>query len=288
MTDLEIIILTYNSSFWLKKTLTSLHDHFLSATKYKVTVTVVDNASSDDTVSVVKRSFRWVKLIEMPDNLGYAAGNNVALAQSSARYVMLLNSDVELIEQSSFDVLLAYLDTHSQVAVITPKILLSSGEIDWACHRGEPTPWASLAYFSGLSKIFSHSSLFSKYHQTHLNLNQVHPIDACSGAAMIVRATAIKEVGLLDERFFMYAEDLDWCKRFREAGWQIIFHPQVTVTHHKYKSGLQSDTQALRRKTSEYFYDTMLSYYDKHYASKYPNWVRKLVELGIFIKKGGL
>jgi len=127
------------------------------------------------------------------------------------------------------------MDANPNVAVTTPKVLLASGKLDPASHRGEPTPWASLSYFSGLAKAFPKSKLFAQYHQTYQSLDQVHPIDACSGAAMMVRTAAMEKVGYLDERFFMYAEDLDWCKRFRDHGYQVIYIPEATVVHHKYK-----------------------------------------------------
>jgi GT2 family glycosyltransferase len=103
-----------------------------------------------------------------------------------------------------------------------------------------------------------------------------------------VRREALKVVGLLDEQFFMYAEDLDWCKRFREAGYQIIYHPQVKIIHHKNKSGIKSVSQSIARKTKLHFYNTMLQYYDKHYSNKYPPLVRQVIRYFIVIKKGAL
>ena len=104
---------------------------------------------------------------------------------------------------------------------------------------------------------------------------------------MIVRNSAIKKVGMLDEQFFMYAEDLDWCKRFRDAGYKIVFYPGVKVIHHKYKSGIKSSNKKTASVTQKFFYDTMLQYYDKHYGDKYPKFVRNLLRYFIFIKKDG-
>jgi len=103
---------------------------------------------------------------------------------------------------------------------------------------------------------------------------------------MLVRAAAISKVGLLDERFFMYAEDLDWCRRFRQAGYQVVYHPEVTMVHHKYKSGLDSSSGRVAAKTQEYFYDTMLQYYDKHYRHRYPSWLRVAVRVMLLAKRG--
>ncbi len=286
-TALTIVILTYNSQFWLKKTLASLKEYYLRKTEVPVTVVVVDNHSSDGTVKMMHQQFRWAQLIEMDDNLGYAVGNNVALKQVATPYAMLLNSDVEFTENSSLDPLLEYLDQHEEVAIMTPRVEFTDGQLDLASHRGEPTLWASFTYFSGLESLMPRTKRFGSYHQLYKPMTEPHEIDACSGAAMIIRTSAMKKVGYLDEQFFMYAEDLDWCKRFRETGYKIVFHPSVQVIHHKYKSGLLSTSAQTAHKTRGYFYDTMLQYYDKHYQSRYPKWVRTLVQTLLFIKKGG-
>lgn len=286
--SLEIVIVNYNAQFWLKKTLMSLKKFYLDQAYHQVKVTVVDNASEDDSVAMVKRNFRWANLIQAEANLGFAAANNLALKKTQADYVMLLNSDVEFTAESDLDQLVDYLNQHPKVAVITPKVIFTDGSIDPACHRGEPTLWASLTYFLKLESLMPNSKIFGQYHQGFKDLNQVHQVDAVSGAAMVVRKKAMDQVGLLDERFFMYAEDLDWCFRFRQAGWQIIFYPQVKLIHHKYKSGLKNTSQAIARNTRKHFYDTMLQYYDKHYAHRYPKWVRGLVHTFITIKKGAI
>ena len=286
--SLEIIIVNYNAQFWLKKTLSSLKKHYLDQAYHRVTVTVVDNASTDDSSTLVKRNFRWARLVQAEKNLGFAKANNLALEKSRTDYVMLLNSDVEFTANSNLDLLVDHLNQHSQVAVIGPKIIFTDGSLDPACHRGEPTLWAALTYFLKLETLFPKSSWFGQYHQGFKSLNQTHLVDAISGAAMMVRQAAIKQVGLLDERFFMYAEDLDWCRRFRDKGWQVVFYPAVSLIHHKYKSGLKNTSQAIARKTRKHFYNTMLQYYDKHYAQSYPGWVRKLVRIFITIKKGAL
>ncbi|HEX7017653.1 MAG TPA: glycosyltransferase family 2 protein [Patescibacteria group bacterium] len=285
--DLTIIILTYNSKFWLKKTLETLKEHYLTQAERDVKVVVVDNNSSDDTLTMVHRSFRWVHTIELTSNNGFSAGNNVALRQVDSKYVMLLNSDVEFLDKvSNLDVLLDYMDAHPKVGVITPRLEFANGELDQASHRGEPDLWASFTYFSGLESLFPRTKVFGQYHQFYKNLSVAHQIDACSGAAMIVRVSAMKKVGYLDEQFFMYAEDLDWCKRFREAGFTIVFNPEVTLIHHKNKSGLHSATKQIARETKRHFYDTMLQYYDKHYAARYPQWVRNSIKYLLFFKKG--
>jgi len=285
---LTLIILNYNSQFWLKKTLTSLKINYLDKSKTKVKIIVVDNNSQDDSVKMVKKEFPWIELIELDNNSGYAAGNNVALKAVDSEYVMLLNNDVEFTAGSNLDLLIEFLKQHQQFAVASPKVFLSNGKLDWACHRGEPTPWASFTYFLGLAELFPQSKLFARYHQTYQNMNDPHTIDACTGAAMMIRTKYMNEVGLLDELFFMYAEDLDWCKRFRDAGYKISFVPLASIIHHKYKSGIKTQTEITALQAKKSFYNTMLQYYDKHYQSKYPKIIRWLLKTFLFIKKGGM
>jgi GT2 family glycosyltransferase len=272
--DLSIIVLNYNGKAWLEKLLPSLQAYWLRQTRLSAEVVVVDNASTDDSVPYLEQ-LDYIRLIRSDRNGGFAFGNNLALKENTARYVMLLNSDTEFLPQgSNLDRLVEYMDGEPRVGVITPFLRLDSGLMDQACHRGEPTPWASFSYFSGLERLFPRSRKFGQYHQTYHSLKTVHDIDACSGAAMLVRGSLLKEVGLLDERFFMYAEDIDWCRRFREAGYRVVFHPGITLLHHKYLSGLGNGDAELRKETRKWFYDTMLLYYDKHCDKQYPRFYR--------------
>ncbi len=286
--ELTLVILNYNSQFWLKKSLTTLKEFYLDQTKTKIKTVVVDNASQDESVDLIKEEFDWVELIESEKNLGFSAGNNLALKQIESEYVMLLNNDIELTDKSNLDTLLKFMDQNPEVGVCTPKLLLADGTLDQACHRGEPTFWAGLTYYTKLEQLFPKTKLFSQYHQTYKNFNQVHTIDACSGAAMMIRTEAMEEVGLLDERFFMYAEDLDWCHRFRENDYKIAFVPQVEIIHHKYKSGIKTESDLTSTQAKQHFYNTMLQYYDKHYQDKYPRICRTILRSFIFIKKDGM
>jgi len=287
--DLTIVILNFNTQFWLKKTLQSLKDFYLDKTKYKVDVIVVDNDSNDGSPEMVEKEFKWAKLIRSGGNIGFAAGNNIALRKITSRYSMLLNSDTEFSNSSNLDIIIKYMDDNKDVGMVSPRVELPNGTLDPACHRGEPTPWASLTYFGGLEKMFPNSPLFGQYHQTFKNLDEVHEIDACTGAAMIFPTKFMQEkVGYLDEMFFMYAEDIDWCRRFREAGKKVVFHPGAKIVHHKYKSGIKSSSSSLSKKVHNMFYDTMLMYYDKWYTDKYPKFFRTLLKTFLFIKKGGL
>lgn len=285
---LSLIILNYNSKYWLRKCLASIREQYASQTKSLVETIVVDNNSKDGSLEMIKNEFGWVDVKKLDTNIGFSAGNNVALKLTESEYVMLLNSDIEFNTISDLDKMLSFMDDNPNIAVVTPKLLLPSGELDWACHRGEPTIWAAFTYYSGLEKRLPKTKYFGKYHQTFKDLSVSHQIDACSGAAMMIRTSQMHEVGYLDERFFMYAEDLDWCKRFREAGYEIWFFPEVEIIHHKYKSGIKTQSPLTSLASKRHFYNTMLQYYDKHYQNRYPRIVRLVLRIYLFIKKGGM
>lgn len=284
MHDLTLIFLNYNTADWISKALDSLEKHYLQRTKLSVEVVVVDNASTDHSVTEIKKKYSWVKLIQAKENHGFATGNNIALKEVKSRYSMLINSDVEFTNNSNLDELVYFMDARPEVAITTPKVLLANGKVDPASHRGEPSLWASITYFSGLEKLFPTHKLFAQYHQSYKNYDHIHQVDACSGAAMMIRTSAMEKVGLMDERFFMYAEDLDWCKRFRDHNFQIYYNPEVTVVHHKYKSGRGHQDKSVSKRTSSHFYQTMLQYFDKHYQNSYPFFVRWGIQFFIWYK----
>jgi len=286
MIRLSIIILSYNTADFLKKTLASVQRVMQADWE----VLVVDNDSTDGSPEMVAERFPFVKVIKNNKNLGFAAGNNVGLKKARGQYVMLLNSDTELLSSSPIDPLLFYLDAVQEAAIASPKVVMADGRLDRASHRGFPTPWNAVTYFLGMEKLFGTvpvlNRVFGRYHQTWESLNAVHEIDACTAAAMCVRAKAIDEVGLLDEQFFMYGEDLDWCYRFKKAGWKIVFIPTVRVLHHKNKSGINRTVQhvheqQIRTRAKSQFFDTMIQFYEKHYVSAYPLWLRHFVHNGI-------
>ncbi|MEK7458474.1 MAG: glycosyltransferase family 2 protein [Patescibacteria group bacterium] len=295
MTKISIVILSYNTKEYLIKALKSVA---LVAEK-DWEIIVVDNASTDGSPEIVKHKFPSVTLIRNKNNLGFAGGNNIGMQRAKGQYVMLLNSDAELLANSTLEPLVEYMDTHANVAMVTPRLMLPDGTIDMASHRGFPTPWNALTYFSGCEKVFGAlpllNRIFGGYHQTWKDLSTIHDVDACSCAAVIVRSSALKKVGLLDDRFFMYAEDLDWCLRFKEAGWRVVYNPTTRVLHHKNKSGIHKETSedgeedgekhgyTTKHRAHTHFFQTMIQFYEKHYLVRYPRWVRRVVFVGIHV-----
>jgi len=280
--DLSIIIINYKTKDLTLQTLTSIFK--ADPPSGKMEVFLIDNHSQDDTPVTVKQQFPQVKQILSSTNLGFAGGNNLGLRQAKGRYILLLNSDT-IIEPDTLTVMIKYMDANPQVGLSTCRVELADGRIDPASHRGFPTPWASLTYYLGLEKFFPHSPLLAQYHQGWKDLKQIHEIDSPVGAFFFLRKSALNQVGLLDEAFFMYAEDLDLAFRIKKSGWQVMYVPLTTITHLKGASGINSTDKSKKIITTKAFFDTMKTFYQKHYRKKYLFFIRWLVFLGIDLVK---
>ncbi len=286
--DLSIIIVSFNTKDLTAQCIASLSQAITSKDRWEMIV--VDNSSTDGSVQKIQ-SASWrtkfkiqnLTIIQNKTNLGFAKGNNIGIKKAAGRYVLLLNSDTE-VPKGAIQSMLAFMDAHPEAGAATCKLVLADGSMDPACHRGFPTPWAAITYFLGLERLFPHSRMVGQYHQGYKDLSTVHEVDAISGAFFLVRRKVIDDVGLLDEDFFMYGEDLDWAYRIRENGWKILFNPLVTVLHHKKQSGREHEDAAIRRQTEQYFYDTMKLFYQKHYAKRYGWLLTRLILVGIKLK----
>lgn len=285
MAQLDIVILNYNRGDLLRNCLRSV---FAGETKHELGVWVVDNASADDSVAIVRAEFPQARLIVNERNTGFAAGNNLALRQilasgvNAARdshYLMLLNNDT-VVEPDALDLLVDYLETHSTVGMVGPKVLLLDGSLDLACRRSFPTPTVSFYRMTGLSKLFPRSPRFGRYNMTYLDPDVETEVDTVVGAAMVVRAEVVREVGLLDEQFFMYGEDVDWCYRIKSYGWRIVYYPRAVIHHHKRAASSRRAIPSIRA-----FYAAMRIFHRKHYAQRTPAPVNWLIEAGITLKE---
>ena len=280
--DLSIIIINYKTKDLTLQTLDSVFK--ADPPPGKMEVFLIDNHSQDATPAAVKQQFPQVKQILSPKNLGFAGGNNLGLRQAKGRYILLLNSDT-IIEPDTLTVMIKYMDANPQVGLSTCRVELADGRIDPASHRGFPTPWASLTYYLGLEKFFPHSPLLAQYHQGWKDLKQIHEIDSPVGAFFFLRKSVLNQVGLLDEAFFMYAEDLDLAFRIKKSGWQVMYVPTTKITHLKGASGINSTDKSKKIITTKAFFDTMKTFYQKHYRKKYLFFIRWLVFLGIDLVK---
>ena len=284
MVDLGIIIVSWNVSNLLEKCLTSIFDNIFS---FRLHVIVVDNASSDDSACMVGEKFPDVELIQSDTNIGYSAANNLGLkalgfdehSQEKTRYVLLLNPDTEL-PTNTLQGMFEYLESRPWVGAAGPKLILPNGKLDLACRRSFPSPSVSFWHFTGLAKIFPKSELFGRYNMTFVDPDLDIEVDSVVGAFMLIRSETVSSAGLLDERFFMYGEDLDWAFRIREDGWQIRYNPAVVVHHVKRASSKQS------RRARQEFYRAMLLFYQKHYQQETSIWLHYLILLAILLKGG--
>jgi len=276
--DLSIIIVNYKTK---QLTLQTLESVFAARPpKNKLEVILVDNGSDDDTPEAVGRDYPEVKIIESRENLGFAGGNNLGLRRAKGRYQLLLNSDT-LIESDTLVKMIDFMDNHPRVGLATCRVELAGGKIDPASHRGFPTPWASLTYYLGLERLWPKSRLFGRYHQGWKDLHAIHEIDTPVGAFFMIRHEVLRQVGLLDEKFFMYGEDIDLAFRIKQAGWQISYAPITRITHLKGASGINKPVKDIRIKTTKAFFEAMKLFYKKHYTKKYGFAVKWLVFWGI-------
>lgn len=290
MMTLSIIVVNFNTYSYLARCLDSIYSAGLKSDS--VEIIIVDNASSDDSASKIRKNYSHVRLIVNKKNIGFARANNQAIKRAKGKFILFLNPDT-VISRGAIHTVLNFIQDHKEVGVATCKVELSSGEIDDACHRGFPTPWNALCQFTGLASLFPQSTVFNGYHLGYKNINKIHEIDSCAGAFMMVRKIAGDDTGWFDKNYFWYGEDLDFCYRIKKAGWKIFYIPKVKIIHYKgVASGIKRHSQKISsadRKTQIFAtkarFEVMEIFYKKHYQQKYPNWLTMLVLLGIKIKK---
>jgi len=279
--DISVVILNFNTLELTKTCIERLYASKLG--KYTMEIIVCDNASTDGTDTMIKKEFTDVIFIQNGGNVGFAAGNNPGIKRAGGRYMLLLNSDTE-VEKDTIATMIRFMDDHHAAGASTCKLLLMDGSMDPACHRGMPTPWNGLTYYAKLEKVFPKIKWFSGYHQLYKNLDTIHEVDCISGAFFLVRRKVIETVGMLDEAYFMYGEDIDWAYRIKQAGWQIWFNPTVTTLHKKKQSGRSHANRERRVKTQLLFITYNKLFYTKHYEKKYPRIVTFFVYLAFALQ----
>jgi GT2 family glycosyltransferase len=301
LSDLDIVIVNYKTPELLRDCLNSI---FASRCNFSYRVIVVDNGSNDDSADMVRREFESkypnLILIAVKQNGGYAFGNNQALRQicplpetagldshnpgagckPQARYVLLLNPDTVL-PSNALQIMLDFMENNPDAGAVGPKLVRGNGQLDLACRRSFPTPEVSFWRMTGLSKIFPKNRLFARYNLTFLDPDSLYEVDSVCGAFMLVRAEAVEQAGYLDEKFFMYGEDLDWALRIKQNGWKIYYNPATTVLHLKGESSKQRPAGAIIN-----FYHAMQVFYRKHYAGQTFFLLNWLIYSGIWGKAG--
>lgn len=290
--DVSIIIVSFNTR---ELTIESIMSVIRTTHVFSFEIIVVDNNSSDDSVSELeklKTEKVKLKIIKNSENFGFSKANNIGIKEASGRYVLFLNSDT-VVYENTIDGMVNFMEENEDVGASTCFLRLANGKLDDAAHRGFPTPIRALSHFSGASKIFKKSKFFGGYNMTYEDFTKTHEIDALSGAFMLVRRAAGEQVGWWDEDFFWYGEDLDFCYKLKEKGWKIYFVPEFETLHYKGASGglkksskhLTTATNETKKRAHDARFAAMQIFYDKHYKQKYPSWMRGIVLSGIKVKK---
>ena len=241
-------------------------------------VVVVDSGSPDETPEMVAREFPCVEL-HRHDNIGFAAANNLVLRDPRAEFVLLLNPDTEL-RDGTVRACLGRMDADPAIGMAGCKLVLPSGELDHACKRSFPTPLSALAHFTGLGRSDAAPSRLSQYRATELGEDEAGSVDAVNGAFMLVRERAVEEVGPLDESYWLYMEDLDWCYRFWQRGWTVFYEPSGVAVH--VKGGSSGGRRGVRQEIA--FHRGMGRFYRKFYAPRRSPLTSVAVYVGIGLK----
>jgi len=259
--DVSVVIVNWNVRELLRRCLLSL-DKGGETRAPTFEVMVVDCASSDGSADMVQREFPWVRLIASQENLGYARGNNRGMAAASGRYLLVLNPDTELVGDA-LGVMVRYLDEQPEVGALGPALRYPDGTLQ-SSRRRFPTPATAFWESTLLHQWFPNNRIARRYHMADRPADMPQPVDWLVGAALMMRREVWQQVGPLDEGFFMYFEELDWCRRCRAAGWEIHYLPAAEVMHYEGKSSEQIVTARIVR-----FQRSKIRYFAKYYG---PGW----------------
>jgi hypothetical protein len=284
---LSVCIVTYRAKDLLRDCLQSL----CANTNLPFEVIIVDNGSQDGAKSMLEREFPAFTVIENNENLGFTFPMNQALRLAQGQYLLQLNPDT-LILPDSLDKMVAFMNAHPDIGICGPKVLNRNQTLQKSCRRGEPTPWAVLTYFLGFSARYPKSKLFGQYQMNYMDEDLTHPVAGVSGSCMLIRRELIDDIGYLDERFFAYQEDADFCLRARQAGWQVYYYPGAEIIHY----GGQGGSRVEPYRSILAWHKSYFIYYRKHLAKNYFflfNWIYYLamiLKLGLslaenFIRK---
>ncbi|MGB1248165.1 MAG: glycosyltransferase family 2 protein [Chitinophagales bacterium] len=275
MKQLSIIIVNYNVRYFLEQALRSVEK---AITNIDAEVFVVDNASADRSVEMVEEKFSWVKVIANKDNTGFSVANNQAIRQSTGKYTLLLNPDT-VVEEDTFEKCIAFMEANPDAGGLGVKMIDGTGKFLPESKRALPTP--SVAFFKafGLSSIFPKSKVFAKYHLGYLDENENHEVEILAGAFMLMRKDVLDEIGLLDETFFMYGEDIDLSYRITKAGYKNYYLADTRIIHYKGESTKKGSLNYVK-----VFYEAMLIFAKKHFSTSQVRVYSVAIYLAIFVK----
>ena len=272
---LSVIIISYNVKHFLEQCLFSVR---AAISGLDVETFVVDNASVDGSVKMVKEKFPEVHCIANVDNPGFAKANNQAIKQTAGEYILLLNPDT-IVETDTFSKIIAFMESHPDAGGLGVKMVDGTGKFLPESKRGLPTPLVAFYKIFGLARLFPRSKTFSKYHLGFLDKDKTHEVEILAGAFMLLRKSVLNKVGLLDEAFFMYGEDIDLSYRILKAGYHNYYYPDARIIHYKGES--------TRKGSLNYvfvFYNAMIIFARKHFSSKNARIFSVLINLAIYFR----
>jgi hypothetical protein len=255
---LSVIIVNFNGGRIVRECL----EHLWPQLEDGWEVLLVDNASTDGSAAGLEEAYQGLSVIRNARNVGFARANNQAIRLSRGDYVLLLNPDVS-ITPGALATALAHLGAHPDVSILGPKILLPGGRPDPAARRSFKTPETYLYKMTGLSRWFPHHPRFGRYYLSYLREDEIADIDSVVGAFLLIRRSVIDAIGMLDERFFMYCEDEDWCWRAKQAGGRVVYHPGVVVHHRK-----GSSTRSVPLRMAYHWHRSLYLFHRKNIAPR--------------------
>ncbi|NLI24882.1 MAG: glycosyltransferase [Bacteroidales bacterium] len=277
VTDISVIIVNYNVRHFLEQCLNSVlkASHSLSTE-----IIVVDNASVDGSCHMVREKFPMVRLIENQQNVGFSRANNQGIRIASGKYILLLNPDT-VIEEDTLEKCFRFMESHPDAGAMGVKMIDGKGNFLPESKRGFPTPMVSFWKITGLTSLFPRSRIFGRYYLGHLPSDQIHSIDILPGAFMFIRKEALEKTGLLDEEFFMYGEDIDLSWRIKQAGYENYYFPETTIIHYKGESTKKGSLNYVYT-----FYNAMMIFARKHFSSGSFRFFSLLIHMAIWIRAG--
>ena len=270
-----MIIVNYNVRFFLEQALRAVQR---ASERLSVEVFVVDNNSHDDSVAMVRERFPEVIVISNTDNPGFSIANNQAIRRSRGRYVLLLNPDT-VVEEDTFDKCVAFMNAHPEAGALGVRMIDGSGTFLPESKRGFPSPWVAFCKTFGLSSLFPRSRRFNQYHLGYLSEHETNEIDVLAGAFMFLRKKTLDEIGLLDEQFFMYGEDIDLSYRVVKGGYKNYYFPETTILHYKGESTKKGSLNYVR-----VFYQAMIKFARKHFEGERARVFIWLLQLAIYFR----
>ena len=277
MTKLSVVIVNYNVKHFIEQCLFSV---LKASENINCEIFVVDNNSVDGSVTLIKDKFPQINLIVNKTNTGFSVANNQAIKLAKGEYVLLLNPDT-VVQEDTFTKSIAFMDAHPEAGGLGVKMLDGQGNFAPESKRGLPTPSVAFYKMFGFSRFFPKSKKFGKYHLSFLPENQINEIDVISGAFMLMRKSVLDTIGLLDETFFMYGEDIDLSYRIKKAGYKNYYFPQTQIIHYKGESTKRSSLNYVI-----IFYKAMAIFSKKHFSGSNAFWFNALIHLAIFLKAG--